>query len=108
LSTNHALSRIEISKQGRKSADILPASLAEKAFMLAHETAIAGHNDKGGFTVVMLQKTGVSKTTKEEKQKLISSMKNMFQEDVSAATVNALKERHSIEINQEILDQMME
>jgi len=108
LSTNHALSRIEISKQGRKSADILPASLAEKAFMLAPETAIAGHNDKGGFTVVMLQKTGVSKTTKEEKQKLISSMKNMFQEDVSAATVNALKERHSIEINQEILDQMME
>jgi hypothetical protein len=32
----------------------------------------------------------------------------MFQEDVSAATVNALKERHSIEINQKILDQMME
>ncbi len=108
LSTNHALSRIDIGKSNRKSADILPASLAEKAFMLAPETAIAGRNDKGGFTVVMLQKTGSTKATKEETQNLVNSMNNMIQEDVSSATVNALKEQHNIEINQEMLAQMME
>jgi peptidyl-prolyl cis-trans isomerase D len=108
LITNQTLSRIEVGKQNRKSADIFPAALAEKAFMLAPETATAGHNDKGGFTVVMYQKTGSAKTTKEEKQALIKSMNNMIQEDVSAATVNALKDQHKIEINQEMLAQMME
>lgn len=108
LSTNHALSRIDMGKSDRKSADIFPASLAEKAFMLAPETAIAGRNDKGGFTVVMLQKIGGTKATNEEKQNLINSINNMIQEDVSTATVNALKEQHEVEINQEMLTQMME
>ena len=108
FSTNHALSRIGIGKSDRRSADILPASLAEKAFMLAPETAIAGRNDKGGFTVVMLEKTSGEKVTKEERQNLVNSMNNMIQEDVSGATVNALKEQHEIEVNQEMLTQMME
>lgn len=108
LSTNHTLSRMDLGKSDRKSSDIFPASLAEKAFMLAPETSIAGRNDKGGFTVVMLQKVGVQKATKEEKQNLVNGLNNMIQEDVSAATVNALKEQHALEINQEMLAQMME
>ncbi len=108
LSTNHVFTKLDIGKPTRKAADILPAELAEKAFMLAPETAIAGRNDKGGFTVVMLQKTGGSKATKEEKQNLQTSLNNMIQEDVTAITVNAMKELHKIEINQEILTQMME
>jgi peptidyl-prolyl cis-trans isomerase D len=108
LSSNHAVSRMDLGKSDRKSSDIFPASLAEKAFMLAPETAIAGRNDKGGFTVVMLQKIGSSKATKEEKQNLVNGLNNMIQEDVSAATINALKEQHAVEINQEMLTQMME
>ncbi len=108
FSKDHALSRIEIGRSDRKSADLLPASLAEKSFMLAPETAIAGRNDKGGFTVVMLQKVGNSKATKEEKQHLVNNINNMIQEDVSSTTINALKEQHKIEINQEMLNQMME
>lgn len=108
LSTNHALSRIDMGKSDRKSSDIFPALLAEKAFMLAPETAIAGRNDKGGFTIVMLQKVGGTKATKEEKQNLVNSIHNMIQEDVSTATVNALKDQHEVEINQEMLTQMME
>ncbi|MEI7494059.1 MAG: SurA N-terminal domain-containing protein [Alphaproteobacteria bacterium] len=108
LSANHTLSRIELSKQGRKSADLLPVSLAQKAFMLAPEAAIAGRNDKGGFTVVMLQKSGGSKVTKEDKQKFSVNLDNMIQADISSATVNALKELHRIEINQEMLAQMMD
>jgi hypothetical protein len=108
LSANHTLSRIELSKQGRKSADLLPVPLAEKAFMLAHEAATAGRNDKGGFTVVMLQKTGHSKVTREDKQKFSVNLDNMIQADISSATVNALKELHKIEINQEMLAQMMD
>lgn len=108
LSANHTLSRIELSKHGRKSADLLPAPLAEKAFMLAPEAAIAGRNDKGGFTVVMLQKTGGSKVTKEDKRKFSVNLDNMIQADISSATVNALKELHKIEINQEMLAQMMD
>jgi peptidyl-prolyl cis-trans isomerase D len=108
LSANHTLSRIELSKQGRKSADLLPSPLAEKAFMLAPEAAIAGRNDKGGFTVVMLQKTGNSKVTKEDKRKFSVNLDNMIQADISSATVSALKELHKIEINQEMLAQMMD
>lgn len=108
ISANHTLSRLDVSKQGRKSADILPAALAEKAFMLASNTAVAGHNAKGGFTIVMLQKVGDIKATKEEKKNLENSMRNMIQEDISSATINAMKEKHSIEINQEMLTKMME
>jgi len=108
VSVNHTLSRLDVSKQGRKSADILPAALAEKAFMLASNTAVAGHNAKGGFTIVMLQKVGGMKATKEEKKNLANSMRNMIQEDISSATINAMKEQHNIEINQEMLTKMME
>lgn len=108
ISANHTLSRLDVSKQGRKSADILPAVLAEKAFMLASNTAVAGHNAKGGFTIVMLQKVGDMKATKEQKKNLENSMRNMIQEDISSATINAMKEKHSIEINQEMLTKMME
>ncbi len=108
ISANHTLSRLDVSKQGRKSADILPAALAEKAFMLASNTAVAGHNAKGGFTIVMLQKVGDMKATKEQKKNLENSMRNMIQEDISSATINAMKEKHSIEINQEMLTKMME
>ena len=98
LSANHTLSRIELSKQGRKSADLLPVPLAEKAFMLAPEAAIAGRNDKGGFTVVMLQKTGGSKVTKEDKRKFSVNLDSMIQADISSATVNALKELHKTQM----------
>ncbi|MCE2716648.1 MAG: SurA N-terminal domain-containing protein [Pseudomonadota bacterium] len=108
LTSNHVLSRLDLSKQGRKSADILPASLAEKAFVLTPNIATAGANAKGGFTVVMLQKVGDVKVTKEQKANIMNSMRNMVQEDVAAATMNAMKELHDIEINQEILAQMME
>ncbi len=108
VSTNHSLSRLDLSKKGRRSADVLPASLAEKAFMLAPETAVAGRNDKDGFTVVMLEKVGNTKATKEERQNLNNSLRNMVQEDVASATINTLKEQHNIEINQEMLAQMMD
>lgn len=108
VSTNHSLSRLDISKQGRKTAGILPIPLAEKAFMLAPEKTIAGRNDKGGFTVVMLQKVGNVKATKEEKKNLGNNMHNMLQEDISSETISALKEQHDVEINQEMLAQMID
>jgi hypothetical protein len=76
--------------------------------MLAPEKAIAGPNETGGFTVVMLQKVGDIKASKKEIQDLLSKINNMFQEDICAATINSLKEQHKIEINQEMLSQMME
>jgi len=48
------------------------------------------------------------KATKEEKKNLANSMRNMIQEDISSATINAMKEQHNIEINQEMLTKMME
>lgn len=108
LSTGHSFNKLEIMKNNRKSADVFPAQLAEKAFTLAPETAIAGQNEKGGFTVVMLQKNNPPKATEKEKQNLKNNINNMLQEDISSSTVNAMKERHNIEINQEMLSQMME
>ena len=108
LSTNHTFTKLEINKPERKSTDIFPTALAEKAFILAPETAVAGRNDKGGFTVVMLQKINDTKATKEEYQNLKTNINNMVQDDIIAATVNAMKETHKIEINQEMLAQMME
>ncbi len=108
LSTNHAFTKLELGKNEHKSKDIFPTQLAEKAFMLAKETATAGQNEKGGFTVVMLQKTHESKATNEEKQNLKTDLNNMIQEDVAASTINAMKELHKIEINQEMLAQMMD
>ncbi|MCX7343944.1 MAG: hypothetical protein NT128_07375, partial [Proteobacteria bacterium] len=100
--------KLELRKNEYKSKDIFPTQLAEKAFMLAKETATAGQNEKGGFTVVMLQKTHESKSTNEEKQNLKTDINNMIQEDVAASTINAMQELHKIEINQEMLAQMME
>ena len=108
LSTNLTLSRFDIGNPERKSYALFPVTLAEKAFMLAPEKAIAGPNETGGFTVVMLQKVGDIKASKKEIQDLLSKINNMFQEDICAATINSLKEQHKIEINQEMLSQMME
>lgn len=108
LSTNHSFNKLEIMKNDRKSADIFPAHLAEKAFTLAPEVAIAGKNEKGGFTIVMLQKNNPPKATDKEKQNLKNNINSMLQEDIAAATMNAMKEQRDIKINQEMLDQMME
>lgn len=108
FTSNHAFSRLDITKQGRKSADVFPAALAEKSFALAQGAATAGVNAKGGFTVVMLQKVGDVKATKEQRSNLVNSLRNMIQEDIAAATMEMMKELHDIDINQEILAQMME
>lgn len=108
LSTNYSLSKLDIGKSNRKMADLFPAKLAEKAFTLAPEKATFGANEKEGYTVVMLQKIGGKKATDKERQELLATMARMIQEDISSATINALKEQHKVEINQQMLSQMME
>jgi peptidyl-prolyl cis-trans isomerase D len=108
FSTNHVMTRLEIGKKDRASYDLIPPGLAEKAFLLAPETAIAERNGKNGFTVVMLQKVGKLKSDKKDVDNIKANLNSGIKEDVAGLTIEGLRAEHAAEINQEMLAKMAE
>jgi peptidyl-prolyl cis-trans isomerase D len=108
FSTNHTMTRLEIGKKDRTSYDLITPSLAERAFLLAPETAIAERNGKDGFTVIMLQKVGKLKSDKKNSDNIKTNLNSGIKEDVASLTIDGLRAEHAAEINQEMLAKMAE